>query len=101
MGEKNITEFLGKAMEHVGLTTQAGNPITTCQISGKYAFVEFRSAEEASNALNLNNIPFMGSHLRVSRPSKYSGPKTQHKNWEDILSKCMSGEVKTQGEAKS
>lgn len=93
MTEGMLTDFLGKAMEQVGLTTQPGNPITACRVSGKFAFVELRSKEETANALNLNNIPYMGAQLRVGRPSKYLGPQTPHGNWEDILAKYMSGEL--------
>lgn len=93
MTEQMIREFLGNAMEQVGLNTMAGNPITSCRVSGKFAFVELRSKEEAANALNLNNIPFMGAQLRVGRPSKWSGPPDNHGNWEDILAKYMSGEL--------
>ena len=49
--------------------------------------------EDVKNALNLNNIPYMGAMLRVGRPSKYNGPVTSHGNWEDILAKYMSGEL--------
>ena len=87
MTEKSITEYLGKALEQVGFNTKPGNPIIACQISGKYAFVEFRNSEEATKGLNLNNIPFMGVNLKVSRPSKYAGPATAHENWENVLSK--------------
>uniref|UniRef100_A0A7S1GNM6 RRM domain-containing protein n=1 Tax=Cyclophora tenuis TaxID=216820 RepID=A0A7S1GNM6_CYCTE len=86
-------------MIQVGLNLLPGNPITACRVSGKFAFIELRSPQEAANALNLNNIPFLGAHLRVGRPSKWSGPPTPHGNWEDILAKYMSGELKlpTQG----
>lgn len=94
MTEQMLREFLGKAMEQVGLTSGPGNPITACRVSGKFAFVELRSVQEAANALNLNNIPYLGAMLRVGRPSKYTGPVTPHGNWEDILSKYMSGELK-------
>ena len=93
MTERMLREFLGNAMEQVGLNVMAGNPITSCRVSGKFAFVELRSPQEAANALNLNNIPFMGAQLRVGRPSKWSGPPDNHGNWEDILAKYMSGEL--------
>lgn len=82
-----LTDFLGKALQQVGLTTSPGNPINTCRVSGKFAFIELRTQQEAANALNLNNIPYLGAMLRVGRPSKYTGPETPHGNWEDILAK--------------
>ena len=82
-----LTDFLGKALQQVGLTTAPGNPINTCRVSGKFAFIELRTQQEAANALNLNNIPYLGAMLRVGRPSKYTGPETPHGNWEDILAK--------------
>ena len=94
MTEQMLSDFLGKAMEQVGLTTGPGNPIVTCRTSGKFAFVELRSTDEAAKALNLNNIPYLGAQLRVGRPSKYTGEPTPHGNWEDILAKYMSGELR-------
>lgn len=93
MTAQMLTEFLGKAMEQVGLATAPGNPILNCRPSGKFAFIEMRSKEEAANALNLNNIPYLGAQLSVRRPTKYVGPQTPHGNWEDILAKYMSGEL--------
>jgi RNA recognition motif. (a.k.a. RRM, RBD, or RNP domain) len=93
MTEGLLREFLGNAMEQVGLSTAPGNPINACRVSGKFAFVELRSAQEAANALNLNNIPFMGVALRVGRPSKWTGPPDSHGNWDDILAKYVAGEL--------
>merc|ERR1711971_397622 len=88
-----LRDFLGNAMEQVGLNTMPGNPINSCRVSGKFSFIELRTPQEAANALNLNNIPFMGAQLRVGRPSKWSGPPDNHGNWEDVLAKYMSGEL--------
>ena len=93
MTAQMLQDFLGNAMQQVGLCTAPGNPISSCRVSGKFAFVELRSAIEAANALNLNNIPYLGTALRVGRPSKYNGPPEQHLNWEDILAKYLSGEL--------
>lgn len=100
MTETMIREFLGNAMQQVGLTQpgMTGNPITACRVSGKFAFIELRTAEEAGMALNLNNIPFLGTALRVGRPSKWNGPVDQHGNWEDILAKYMAGEINVVGQ---
>lgn len=87
MTEQMIRDFLGKAMEQVGLTLGPGNPIVTCRVSGKFAFVELRTREEAERMLNMTGIPFLGAALKIGRPSKYTGPVTTHGCWEDILAK--------------
>ena len=94
MNEHMIRDFLGKAMEQVGLTLTPGNPIVACRVSGKFAFVELRTKEEAERMLNMNGIPFMGASLKIGRPSKYTGPIGTHGTWEDILAKYMTGELK-------
>jgi len=89
MTETLLQEFLGNSMIQVGLNVLPGNPVSACRVSGKFAFIELRTPQEAANALNLNNIPFMGAQLRVGRPSKWQGPTTPHGNWEDILAKFV------------
>jgi hypothetical protein len=87
MTDQMLMDFLGSAMEQVGLNIMDGNPITTCELFGKYAFMELRTPREAANALNLNNIPFMGSNLQITRPSKWLGKSETHSNWEHILAR--------------
>ncbi len=43
-------------------------------MNNRFAFLEFRSVDECSAAMNLNNIPFMGSALNLARPAKFEGP---------------------------
>eukprot|EP00980_Cylindrotheca_fusiformis_P000448 scaffold106_cov123-Cylindrotheca_fusiformis.AAC.16 len=87
MTDQMLKDFLGSAMEQVGLNIMDGNPITLCELFGKYAFIELRTPREAANALNLNNIPFMGSNLQITRPSKYQGKFEKHSNWEHVLAR--------------
>jgi RNA recognition motif-containing protein len=87
MTDQMLMDFLGSAMEQVGLNIMDGNPITLCELFGKYAFIELRTPREAQNALNLNNIPFMGSNLQITRPSKYQGKFEKHQNWEHVLAR--------------
>jgi len=87
MTDQMLSDFLGSAMEQVGLNIMDGNPITLCELFGKYAFIELRTPREATNALNLNNIPFMGSNLQITRPSKWTGKWDQHSNWEHLLAR--------------
>jgi hypothetical protein len=87
MTDQMLKDFLGSAMEQVGLSIMDGNPITLCEMFGKYAFIELRTPREAENALNLNNILFMGTNLQITRPAKYNGKHTEHMNWEQVLAR--------------
>lgn len=87
MTDQMLKDFLGSAMEQVGLNIMDGSPITVCELFGKYAFIELRTPREAANALNLNNIPFMGSNLQITRPSKFQGKFEKHNNWEHVLAR--------------
>lgn len=87
MTDQMLMDFLGAAMESVGLSIMEGNPITLCELFGKYAFIELRTPREAANALNLNNIPFMGTNLQITRPAKWQGTFEPHSNWEHILAR--------------
>ena len=98
-----LSEFLGGALQRMGLARPEGpssssSPITTVRVSAKFCFVEFRSVEEATNALNLNGIPYSGSSLNIKRSSKHDtalGPEPSvFFSWDDLLSRWMTGEVK-------
>ena len=56
-------------------TFPPGDPIVSAEISsdGHYAFVEFRTPEEANQGFALNNIAIMGQPLKVGRPKTYQG----------------------------
>lgn len=56
-----------------------GDPVLSAWIStdGHYAFVEFRTAEEANNGFMLNNISILGQvYKAVNQPLKVGRPKT-------------------------
>ena len=53
----------------VGLC-KAPNPISSIRMNARFAFLEMRSAEDATAALNLDGIPFGGAALSVGRPKK-------------------------------
>jgi len=87
MTDQMLKDFLGTAMSQVGLSIMDGNPITLCEMFGKYAFIELRTPRETTNALNLNNIEFMKSKLQITRPAKYQGEFEEHMNWEQVLAR--------------
>jgi splicing factor U2AF subunit len=64
---------------------------------GHYAFVEFRSAQEATNGLALNGASLFGYQLKLGRPKQYIEYNKQllsemgtDRNLETILKKVAS-----------
>mmetsp|Transcript_2457 Transcript_2457/g.3732 ORF Transcript_2457/g.3732 Transcript_2457/m.3732 type:complete len:209 (-) Transcript_2457:347-973(-) len=102
-----LSDFIQTAMEQTGLTvssTSSSNnnnsksPIVWVRPERKEHAVRilFRTKEEADKAdnafLRLNNIPFMGRHLCLKRPPKYTGPPVDELNrdtWQDTLTKLV------------
>eukprot|EP00913_Durusdinium_trenchii_P011942 g11217.t1 len=63
----------------VKVNTLPGEPVCGCTMGGSganFAFVEFRTAEEAANGLRLNGVELLGCQLKVGRPKGYTGPDT-------------------------
>ena len=60
-------------MRMFDLCVDQGNPILAVQINldNNSAFLEFRSAEETSQALAFDGIKFMNESLEIRRPSDY------------------------------
>jgi len=83
--EAQLMSFLNAALLQAGLNVSPGMPITAVRCNGRFAFAEFRSPEEASNAMNLNGIILVGHALSVGRPSAYTGSQTQHVRWEQLM----------------
>lgn len=56
-------------------TDVEGDSIVSAWISpdgvGHYAFIEFRTKEEASNGMALNNASLFGYQLKLGRPKQY------------------------------
>jgi hypothetical protein len=94
MNAENLKEFMANAMEKMGLLSSPGNPVYQVRVNPRFSFIEMRSIEEAANCLNLNGIPFLGQSLKLSRPAKYAGALVTYYNWDDILSRWMTGELK-------
>lgn len=71
--EAALRQFINEVMIRTGAVAAAGFPIITCKVySGKnYAFLEFRSVEEASNCMAFDGVVFENSYLRIRRPNNY------------------------------
>lgn len=71
--EQNMMEFFNAQMRTAGLSQAPGDPILAVQINmdKNFAFLEFRSVDETSQALAFDGIQFMGQSLKIRRPSDY------------------------------
>ena len=77
---QQLIDLLNTTIEKMNLSTnviptQPGNPVIAAWISndGDYAFIEFRSVEEARAGRALNNVCVLGQPLRVGKPKAYAG----------------------------
>ncbi|GBG62095.1 hypothetical protein CBR_g28571 [Chara braunii] len=73
--EQSVATFFSSAMAAVGGNTAGpGDAVVNVYINQekKFAFVEFRTVEEASNAMALDGINYEGVSVRVRRPSDYN-----------------------------
>ncbi|KAL9255527.1 Splicing factor U2af large subunit B-like protein [Drosera capensis] len=75
--EQSVAIFFNHAMEAIGGNTAGpGDAVVSVYVDHgkKFAFVEMRSIEEASNAMALEGIIFEGTSAMVRRPSDYNPP---------------------------
>ncbi|CAM6046435.1 unnamed protein product [Sphagnum compactum] len=73
--EQTIATYFSQVMAAVGANTAGpGDAVVNVYINQekKFAFVEMRTVEEASNAMALDGIIFEGVSVRVRRPSDYN-----------------------------
>ena len=74
-----IMELLNTALKELGKESglfQEGDPVIGAWISndGHYAFVDFRTAEEATQGFVLQQVSIHGNNLKVGRPKNATGP---------------------------
>lgn len=73
--EQTIATFFSQVMTAIGGNTAGpGDAVVNVYINHekKFAFVEMRTVEEASNAMALDGIVFEGVSVRVRRPTDYN-----------------------------
>ncbi|XP_039000880.1 splicing factor U2af large subunit B-like isoform X2 [Hibiscus syriacus] len=73
--EQSVATFFSQVMAAIGgNTADPGDAVVNVYINHekKFAFVEMRSVEEASNAMALDGIIFEGAPVKVRRPSDYN-----------------------------
>jgi len=69
-----LCQFLNQVAQAVKVNSLPGEPILSATLGGGglFAFVEFRTAEEAQNGLRLNGVELLGSQLKIGRPKGYT-----------------------------
>ncbi|KAF9005919.1 hypothetical protein BDQ17DRAFT_1239571, partial [Cyathus striatus] len=76
VNEQNLADFFNSKMNEMNIGTGApGNPVLAvqCNYEKNYAFVEFRSAEDATAAMAFDGIIFINGPLKIRRPKDYGG----------------------------
>ncbi|KAI0258707.1 hypothetical protein BC834DRAFT_910251 [Gloeopeniophorella convolvens] len=76
INETNLADFFNNKMTEMKIGTGApGNPVLAvqCNYEKNYAFVEFRSAEDATAAMAFDGIMFLSGPLKIRRPKDYGG----------------------------
>ncbi|KAJ2923904.1 hypothetical protein H1R20_g13189, partial [Candolleomyces eurysporus] len=76
VNEQNLADFFNEKMNEMNIGTGTpGNPVLAvqCNYEKNYAFVEFRSAEDATAAMAFDGIIFINGPLKIRRPKDYGG----------------------------
>lgn len=75
MAENNLLSDGHLSEDLKGLGLKGDQPVISVHLSYEknYAFVEFRNAEECTNALGFDGIVFLNSALKIRRPKDYTG----------------------------
>ena len=70
-----LIDVVNEAMLSLNIIEEPGNPVVSAWISsdGHYAFVEFRTADEANHGFKLQAMNIQGSEIKIGRPKAYSG----------------------------
>lgn len=71
--EEEMMEYFNQQMHLSGLAQAAGSPVLACQINldKNFAFLEFRSIDETTQAMAFDGINFKAQSLKIRRPHDY------------------------------
>ncbi|KAK3583631.1 hypothetical protein CHS0354_039458 [Potamilus streckersoni] len=73
VSEEAMMNFFNQQMKITGLAQAEGNPVIAVQINldKNFAFLEFRSVDETTQAMAFDGIAFQGQALKIRRPRDY------------------------------
>lgn len=74
--ESTFVAFWNERMKEMKFNIAEGDPCVSAQVNNEkgYAFVEFRSPEEATNAMSFDGVIYQNQALKIRRPKDYVGP---------------------------
>ncbi|KAF9422533.1 U2 small nuclear RNA auxiliary factor 2 [Entomortierella beljakovae] len=77
INEDALASFFNQTMMSMNFTTGAGAPVVSVHINREknYAFVEFRTPEEATAAMAFDGIAYQSQTLKIRRPKDYQPPE--------------------------
>jgi splicing factor U2AF subunit len=75
VSEQEIIDYVARTMKDLGIST-VKDPVATVQMHNDkdYAFVEFKTPEEATAAMAFDGLTYQGQTLKVRRPKDYIPP---------------------------
>lgn len=82
VSEEEMMDFFNQQMHLSGLAQAEGNPILASQVNldKNFAFLEFRSIDETTQAMAFDGINFKGQSLKLRRPHDYQPMPGQSEN---------------------
>nr|AAT85577.1 U2 small nuclear ribonucleoprotein auxiliary factor large subunit [Alvinella pompejana] len=71
--EEMMMDYFNTQMKMAGLAQAEGNPVIACHVNldKNFAFLEFRSVDETTQAMAFDGINFQGQSLKIRRPKDY------------------------------
>ncbi|XP_037932888.1 splicing factor U2AF 50 kDa subunit-like [Teleopsis dalmanni] len=71
--EEEMIDFFNRHMHLSGFAQAVGSPVLACQINldKNFAFLEFRSIDETTQAMSFDGLNFKAQVLKVRRPHDY------------------------------
>ncbi|KAK8770775.1 hypothetical protein V5799_012761, partial [Amblyomma americanum] len=71
--QEEMMDYFNAQMHACGFSQAPGNPVLACQINldKNFAFLEFRSIDETTQAMAFDGINFKGQSLKIRRPHDY------------------------------
>lgn len=96
--DTEIQAFFDRVFKLCDKSSKPGTPVVSVYVNRdkKFAFVEFRSMEEASACMHLDGIEFKGTQIKIRRPSDYDAMNFPQHGTVPMLDLSALGIVSTQ-----